>query len=136
MKSLTNTVIGQGLDLITPPKVTDKFDFKNYTEEQYKSIVVWKTAYYSFCLPVQSALYMAGIDSEEVHKKCRAILIEMGTFFQIQDDYLDCYGDPKITGKIGTDIEESKCGWLIIQALKKSNPEQKIILEVNEFSVF
>lgn len=48
---------------------------------------------------------------------------------------MDCYGDPKLTGKVGTDIEESKCGWLIVQALRKANPEQRIVFEVN-FSFF
>jgi len=48
----------------------------------------------------------------------------------LKDDYLDCYGDPKVTGKVGTDIEESKCGWLIVQALKKCNTEQRLLLEV------
>lgn len=85
-KALTNTVIGQGLDLLTPPKREDNmpFNFENYTEEQYLSIVKWKTAFYSFCLPVQAALFLAGIDDKEVHDKCTQILIEMGIFFQIQ----------------------------------------------------
>lgn len=48
----------------------------------------------------------------------------------IQDDYLDCYGDPAVTGKVGTDIEENKCCWLVIQALQLASPEQKKILEV------
>jgi farnesyl diphosphate synthase len=48
-----------------------------------------------------------------------------------KDDYLDCYGDPKITGKVGTDIEECKCSWLVVQALRKSTPEQLQILKVD-----
>lgn len=86
-KSFTNTVIGQALDLITPPKVRkegDLFDFTNYDQEHYDAIVKWKTAFYSFCLPIQNALFLAFIDDKEVHEKCKQILIEMGTYFQIQ----------------------------------------------------
>jgi farnesyl diphosphate synthase len=34
-------------------------------------------------------------------------------------------------GKIGTDIEESKCSWLIVQALDRVNEEQKLELKQN-----
>ncbi len=83
---MINTVIGQGLDLETPPSLENDglFDFTSYTQEQYDSIVKWKTAFYSFCLPIQSALYMSFIDNTEAHNKCREILIEMGNYFQVQ----------------------------------------------------
>ncbi len=47
-----------------------------------------------------------------------------------QDDFLDCFGDPSVTGKIGTDIEDNKCSWLIVQALQRASPEQKVLLQV------
>jgi farnesyl diphosphate synthase len=56
--------------------------------------------------------------------------MQMGEFFQVQDDYLDCYGDPNVTGKIGTDIEEGKCSWLAVQAIKICNQEQRETLQV------
>ena len=65
--------------MITPVKSDDenKFNFSNYTQEQYDSIVKWKTAFYSFVLPIQNALYLAKISDLEVHSKCKKILNEM-----------------------------------------------------------
>jgi geranylgeranyl pyrophosphate synthase len=48
-----------------------------------------------------------------------------------QDDYLDCYGAPEVIGKIGTDIEDNKCSWLVVQALERVTPEQRKVLEDN-----
>ncbi len=81
--------MGQGLDLITPSEALEgnKFNFANYTEEQYYAIVKWKTAFYSFDLPIQCALYLASIDDADIHQKCKDILIDMGVFFQIQVMY-------------------------------------------------
>ncbi|KAM9353400.1 farnesyl pyrophosphate synthase isoform 2-T2 [Symphorus nematophorus] len=121
------TVLGQALDLMTAPP--GQIDLNRFTLERYEAIVKYKTAFYSFYLPVAAAMYIAGIKSEEEHNNAKHILLEMGEFFQIQDDYLDCYGDPAVTGKIGTDIQDNKCSWLVVKALEIMTPEQRAELE-------
>ena len=53
-----STITGQSLDMITAP--ADRVDFTHYTIDRYKTIVKYKTAFYSFYLPVACAMYMVG----------------------------------------------------------------------------
>lgn len=129
LQSSYQTELGQTLDLITAPQGSVNLD--RFTESRYKSIVKYKTAFYSFYLPVAAAMYMAGIDGEEEHASAWKILLEMGEFFQVQDDYLDLFGDPSVTGKIGTDIQDNKCSWLVVQCLQRASPEQRKVLQEN-----
>jgi len=48
----------------------------------------------------------------------------------VQNDYFDCFGDTALSGKIGNDIENKKCTWLIVQALSHANDDQRSVLEV------
>ncbi|NXW51559.1 FPPS synthase, partial [Nyctiprogne leucopyga] len=123
LQTAYQTELGQMLDLITAP--VSKVDLNRFSEQRYKAIVKYKTAFYSFYLPVAAAMYM------EEHDNAKAILLEMGEFFQIQDDYLDCFGDPELIGKVGTDIQDNKCSWLVVECLRRVTPEQRQILEEN-----
>jgi farnesyl diphosphate synthase len=62
-------------------------------------------------------------------KSVEDLSLEIGIYFQIQDDYLDCYGDESTIGKKGTDIQENKFSWLYLQAIKHSNKEQLNVLK-------
>ncbi|KAF2427520.1 ERG20 farnesyl diphosphate synthase [Tothia fuscella] len=123
------TELGQTCDLLTAPE--DKVDLDNFSLDKYTFIVIYKTAFYSFYLPVALALYFSNLATEKNLKQAQDILIPMGEYFQVQDDYLDNFADPETLGKIGTDIQDNKCSWLINQALKRVNPEQRKILEEN-----
>jgi len=75
--------------------------------------VVYKTAFYSFYLPVALAMRMARIpDSHpspvspsefiKPFDVALSILLQIGEYFQIQDDFLDYHVPPELLGKIGT----------------------------------
>ncbi|KAI0205194.1 farnesyl pyrophosphate synthetase [Astrocystis sublimbata] len=121
------TELGQLCDLLTAPE--DVVNLDNFSLEKYSFIVIYKTAYYSFYLPVALALQMLNIATPKNLKQAEDILIPMGEYFQVQDDYLDNFGLPEHIGKIGTDIMDNKCSWLVNQALKIATPEQRKILE-------
>lgn len=124
------TELGQLLDLTSQP-LSGPIDLNRFTIERYRSIVKYKTAFYSFYLPVALGMIMAGLSDTKVYQQAKEILCIMGEYFQVQDDYLDCYGSPEVIGKIGTDIQDKKCSWLVIKALEKATPEQRKVLEDN-----
>lgn len=121
------TELGQLCDLITAPE--DNVDLNNFSMEKYTFIVKYKTAYYSFYLPVALALHYLQVASPKNLKQCEDILIPLGEYFQIQDDYLDAFGSPETIGKIGTDIQDNKCSWLVNQALTMVTPQQRKLLD-------
>lgn len=118
------TTIGQLQDLKTAGG-----DVATFNMEKYKTIVANKTAYYSFYLPVALAMHMAGYKEPEMFRQTKTILLEVGNFFQAQDDFIDCFGDPAVTGKIGTDIQDGKCSWLAVVAMQRASAEQKLIMK-------
>jgi len=123
------TAMGQFLDLTTADP--HKVDFSLFSLDVYSKIVIYKTAYYSFYLPVACGMVLGGITDENLFGQAREICVEMGHLFQVQDDYLDCYGHPDTIGKIGTDIYDNKCSWLVNTALKLASPAQMKVLEEN-----
>lgn len=71
--------------------------------------------------------HVKSVDCFEIAQK---ICLEIGEYFQVQDDFLDCFGDPGVIGKVGTDIQDNKCSWLVVKALDVATMDQKTILKV------
>lgn len=101
-------------------------NIQDFTVDRWTLIVKYKTAFYSFYMSVALGMIVAGITDVAEYNACRDILLTMGVYFQAQDDYLDCFGTPEQIGKIGTDIQDKKCGWLFVHAYQHlATPEQK-----------
>ncbi|PVV03968.1 hypothetical protein BB560_001543 [Smittium megazygosporum] len=123
------TELGQMVDLTTAPETVD---LDKFSIEKHTYIVKYKTSFYSFFMPVALSFFVCGMkDKSATFDIAESILVPMGIYFQVQDDYLDLFGDVALTGKVGTDIEDNKCSWLVIKALEICSPEQKLILSEN-----
>jgi farnesyl diphosphate synthase len=126
------TQIGQMTDLLSQPQGKTGVEVLNtFNISVYKRIVKYKTAFYTFYLPMALGYALAGVTDSATLKAVEGVCVEIGEKFQIQDDYLDCYGAPELIGKIGTDIQDHKCCWLVVQALERVTPEQRAVLEAN-----
>ncbi|KAL4251364.1 FPP/GGPP synthase family protein [Pleurotus pulmonarius] len=130
-----NTDIGQLVDLITASEVA--VDLDKFSLERHRKIVVYKTAYYSFYLPVALAMRLTGIPDSNLatsiqpYRVALSILILLREYSQVQDDWLDYAGTVEQIGKVGTDIIDNKCSWCINTALALANAEQRAILDAN-----
>ncbi|PBK94558.1 terpenoid synthase, partial [Armillaria gallica] len=61
----------------------------------------------------------------------KSILIPLGEYFQIQDDFLDFSGTPEQIVKIGTDILDNKCSCYVNTTLAVCTLEQQWVLDEN-----
>lgn len=88
-------------------------------EEEYIEMIRLKTAVLIACALKIGALE-AGAPKDDV-EKIYNFGISLGLAFQLQDDYLDVYGDPKTFGKkIGGDILCNKKTYMLINAMRLS----------------
>ena len=135
LESTRLTSYGQAIDLTTASAYNKVRGTKGcldmFTMDRYSCIAKYKTSHYSFILPVHLAMRLAGIEDEGKLNTAAAILNDIGHYFQVCDDFLDCFGDPEVTGKVGTDIQDGKCSWLVACALEKASVAQRRNLESN-----
>lgn len=101
---------------------------KDVTITQYLKMIEYKTA-----VLVAAAMKMGAIVAKTSEKEANLIYdfgLQLGLAFQLQDDYLDAFGDPETFGKqVGGDIIENKKTYLYLKALEFSTPEKAYELE-------
>ena len=98
------------------------------TEDEYIEMIRLKTSVLLACsLKIGAILAGAPVsDAEALYKFGEQI----GLAFQLQDDLLDVYGDPKVFGKeIGGDIMCNKKTYMLINAFNRANNVQRAELE-------
>nr|CAI5826552.1 unnamed protein product [Callosobruchus analis] len=123
----TKAIIGQTMDMmLKTPGGMPRLNL--FTMDRYRTTMKYKLCQF-YCLPMSLAMYLANTYDPEQHRVAKSISVEIGELFQLQNDFLDCFGNPKGTGKISSDIKEGKCTWLAAVALEKANSAQKKIME-------
>lgn len=90
------------------------------TIPEYLKMIQYKTA-----VLVAAAMKMGAIIAETTVENADLIYdfgLNLGLAFQLQDDYLDAFGDPETFGKqVGGDIIENKKTYLYLKAMAFSN---------------
>lgn len=98
------------------------------TIPQYIKMIEYKTAVLVGAA-MQMGAIVAGVSVED-QQKCYAFGKNLGIAFQLQDDYLDAFGDPKTFGKqVGGDILENKKTYLFLKAMELGSKEMKAELK-------
>ena len=140
-----NAHLAQVLDLFTETALEigegQQFDMDFETrndveEEEYIEMIRLKTSVLLACALKMGALL--GDASQEDADLLYRFGEKIGLAFQLQDDLLDVYGDPKVFGKaIGGDITSNKKTYMLINAVNRANAEQRAELmrwiEAKEF---
>ena len=92
--------------------------------DDYLKMIGLKTAVLIACSAKMGAL-VAGASEHEAEFLYK-YGYDLGIAFQIADDWLDTYGDPKVFGKaIGGDILNNKKSWLMTRAFGKASEETR-----------
>ena len=124
-----STFIDTAIDINHGQQYDVDFETRNdVTEQEYIEMIRLKTSVLLGCA-VRIGAMMAGAPAEDVESLYR-FGEAMGLAFQLQDDYLDVYGDSAVFGKeIGGDIMCNKKTYMLINALAKAEGDDKAELQ-------
>ena len=121
---------GQGIDGMLQ-NFAKNWEEENLTFKNFELVTQYKTTFYTFYYPslfpylihsiINASFFNLHLDLDKYRRSLEEYTRHLGLLFGAQDDYLDVFGNYDISGKIGSDIEEGKCTFLLIKALKNLN---------------
>jgi geranylgeranyl diphosphate synthase type I len=118
---LARTGVGQLLDIISASR-------DDLSRRDVIKIAAYKTAYYSFLLPLQVGAALAGASRKQLQPFARYSRYA-GLAFQLQDDILGLFGDETVTGKPRmSDIMEGKRTYTMLCALESATVAERHFL--------
>ncbi len=115
-KFATEVCVGQQYDM-------DFEGVENVTIKDYMRMIELKTSVLLGGATLIGAIM--GDATEEQCTKLERFATELGLAFQLQDDYLDSYGDEELGKSIGGDILEGKKTFLMITALGRADANMR-----------
>jgi len=124
-KELAKLFSKTALEVCEGQQMDINFETRNDVSiQEYIKMIEYKTA-----VLVGAALQMGAIVAETTAENKQAIYnfgLNLGIAFQLQDDFLDAFGDPLTFGKqVGGDILENKKTYLYLLAYQKGTSEDK-----------
>jgi geranylgeranyl diphosphate synthase type I len=112
-RELTYVAVAQMQDLAfaASPRIPSR--------EEVLALYLYKTARYTFSLPLMAGALIAGAPSSE-QRRLSELGERLGVIFQVRDDEMGIFGSEKQTGKpVGSDIREGKKTLLYIELLRR-----------------
>lgn len=127
-KDMYELMVRTSIELYEGQQYDVDFEDRNdVRQEEYLKMIELKTSVLIACA-MQIGAIIAGA-SQDYQNKIYEFGRNIGLSFQIQDDYLDTFGDEKVGKKIGGDILNNKKTLLLISALQKADSTQRVELE-------
>ena len=118
-RELTYVAVAQMQDLAfaASPRVPSR--------EDVLALYLYKTARYTFSLPLMAGALMAGA-SAAVQRRLSDLGERLGVIFQVRDDEMGIFGSERQTGKpVGSDIREGKKTLLYLELLRRAKGKEK-----------
>lgn len=121
-RHLARTGVGQILDIASTTGMhMDANDIERVSQ--------YKTAYYSFQLPLETGALLAGAELDEL-KPLAQYSLHAGTAFQLKDDILGTFGNQETMGKSPkSDLATGKHTSLMSHAFNGANSDQSDVLK-------